>query len=239
LQGVRIELVLLRFAQLCPRQIEARFRRGDFTFGGHALLLRQSCRFSRVGREIRLMDPSSYAVAMSLSTAAGIRPFLTLAICALMMYAGYLHPSPQFAWLGSPGDAILLSFLALLEFGSDKIPILDHAMHVVHFATKPIAAVIIAGSTIPAGDPHVATYVTMGIAALNALGIHTALAGTRAASTTATLGLANPVVSFIEDIVAVFGIVIAFALPFLGLAISVVVIVVIYRCAALVRKATR
>jgi uncharacterized membrane protein len=178
------------------------------------------------------MDASSYAVAMSLSTAAGIRPFLTLAVMAWMMYAGYVHPSAQYAWLGSSGDALLLSLLALLEFGSDKIPILDHAMHAVHFATKPIAAVLIAGSTIPANDPQVATYVTMGIAAVNALGIHTALAGTRAASTAMSFGVANPVLSVIEDVVAVFGIAIAFVLPFAGLALSIVVAFCIFRLAA-------
>jgi hypothetical protein len=183
------------------------------------------------------MDASAYALAMSLSTAAGIRPFLTLAVCAWLMYAGYLHPSAHYTWIGSAGIAALLAVLAALDFFADKVPILDHALHAVHFATTPVAAALIVGSTIPAGDPTTATYVTMGLAALNALGIHTASAATRAASTSVTAGVGNPFVSMLEDVGAVLVIATAFILPFLGLALSVLVLILLVRFA--MRRRTR
>ena len=183
------------------------------------------------------MDASAYALATSLSTAAGIRPFLTLAVCAWLMYAGYLHPSTHYTWIGSAGVAALLALLAVLDFFADKVPLVDHALHTVHFATTPVAAALIVGSTIPAADPATGTYITMGIAALNALGIHAASAATRAASTGMTAGAGNPFVSMLEDVAAVAVIAIAFLLPFIGLAISVLVLVVLVRLG--LRRRTR
>ena len=182
------------------------------------------------------MDATTYALAASLSTAAGIRPFLTLDVCAWLMYAGYLHPSAHYAWIGSLGVAALLAFLAALDFFMDKVPLLDHALHAVHFATTPAAAALIVGSTVPGNDPAAATYVTMGIAALNALGIHAASAATRAASTSVSFGLANPVVSLFEDAAAVIVIAIAFALPFVGLGLSVLALVVLVAAARTRRR---
>ncbi|MGH7757476.1 MAG: DUF4126 domain-containing protein, partial [Vulcanimicrobiaceae bacterium] len=134
------------------------------------------------------------------------------------------HPSPQFAWLGSDGATIVLSALALLELASEKIPTVDHFMHAIHFAIKPLAAALLIGSTIPGGN-QTATSLAMGLAALNAIGVHTASAGLRAASTSTTLGAANPFISIVEDFLAVIGIVLTFLAPFLaaGFAIAVTV----------------
>ncbi len=88
------------------------------------------------------MDPATFATAYTLSSSIGIRPFLTLAIASLAMHLGYLHPSPAFAYLGSDGATWLLGGLAVLEFVGDKIPVVDHTLHVLHFATKPIAAAL-------------------------------------------------------------------------------------------------
>jgi hypothetical protein len=167
---------------------------------------------------------SPYAMVLALSSAVGIRPFLTLAICAWMMYAGYLHPSAQFHWLGASGTAIVLSVLAFLEFAGDKIPFVDHALQALHFAVKPATAALIADSAIPSGDPQAATYAIMLAAALNALGVHGATTTVRAASTATSLGVANPLISVAEDVLAVIGIVIALTLPFLGVVLCVVLL---------------
>jgi uncharacterized membrane protein len=180
-------------------------------------------------RGTKPLEGSSYALAVALSTAAGIRPFLTIAISAWMMYSGELHPSTQFQWLGSFDVATLLTAVAALEFLADKIPLVDHAMHLTHFAIKPVAAALIAGGTIPASDPQAATYLIMGASALNALGIHTGSVALRAASTSLSFGVANPIVSLVEDVLAVIGIVIAFTLPFVGLTISIIFFIVTFR----------
>jgi hypothetical protein len=86
------------------------------------------------------MDAAGFATAYGLSTSTGLRPFLVLALASLAMHFGYLHPSHAFAYLGSDGATWLLVVLAALEFAGDKVPGLDHALHAIHIATKPIAA---------------------------------------------------------------------------------------------------
>jgi uncharacterized membrane protein len=112
------------------------------------------------------MDPATFATAYTLSTSIGIRPFLTLGIASLAMHFGFLHPSAGFGFLGSNGATWLLAGLALVEFVGDKIPVVDHTLHVLHFATKPIAAALLVGSAVSAtGSPDLATYALMGVAA--------------------------------------------------------------------------
>jgi hypothetical protein len=159
------------------------------------------------------MDPSSFATAYALSTSIGLRPFLTLALASLAMHFGYLHVASGFAYLGTDGATWLLAGLAVLEFAGDKIPVVDHGLHVLHFATKPIAAALLVGSVLP-GSPDGTTLALMGLGAFNALGVHGGVTAIRAASTTMTLGTANPFVSLLEDVAAVGGTFLAIALPF-------------------------
>ena len=174
------------------------------------------------------MDSSGFATAYALSSSIGLRPFLTLALASLAMHFGYLHPSHAFGYLGSDGATWLLAGLAVLEFAGDKIPVVDHTLHVVHFATKPIAAALLVGSAVPAtGAPDAGTYALMALGAFNALGVHAGVAAVRGASTATTLGAANPVISLVEDVLAVAATVLAFALPFAGAGLAVLVTVLL------------
>ena len=167
------------------------------------------------------MDASQFATAYALSTSVGLRPFLTLALAALAIHFGYLHPAMRFNFLGTDGAAIVLGIFAVIEFCADKIPVVDHAVHVLHFAAKPIAAAILVGSMVPDGStPDIATTGLMALGALNALGVHGGVAALRGASTATTAGLGNPILSIIEDVVAAVGVVIAFVAPFLGAALA-------------------
>ena len=164
------------------------------------------------------MDPSVFATTYALTTAVGLRPFLTLALASLAMHFGYVHPSAAFAYLGSDGATWLLAGLAVVEFAGDKIPIVDHTLQAAHFAFKPIVAAILVGSAIPAhsqmsGAPE---YGLVALGALNALGIHTGVTAARGASTALTLGIANPFLSAIEDALAAAGVLGAILWPFAG-----------------------
>ena len=186
------------------------------------------------------MDPTTFATAYGLSTSIGIRPFLTLALASVAMHFGYLHPSASFAFLGSNGATLLLAALAVLEFAGDKLPVVDHALHVLHFATKPVAAALLVGGTFgSAGTPDGASYALMGAAALNALGIHTGIATLRGASTATTLGFGNPFLSLCEDIAAVTSTILAILLPFAGAALALAATIVVLVAARYVIVAVR
>jgi hypothetical protein len=186
------------------------------------------------------MDPTQFATAYALSTSVGLRPFLTLVLASLAMHFGYLHPSHPFAALGSDGATVLLAVLAVLEFFAEKVPAVDHALHAVHFATKPVAAALLIGATdaalIPAGDPAIG-YALMGAAALNALGVHAGVAGLRGASTVTTAGIGNPFVSLIEDALTIVATVLAILAPLAGAALALLITIALFLLArAVVRQ---
>lgn len=164
------------------------------------------------------MDSSDFATTYALTTAIGLRPFLTLALASLAMHFGYLHPSAAFAYLGTDGVTWLLAAFAALEFAGDKIPVVDHVLQAVHFGLKPVAAAVLVGSALPAAphDGGASTYGPMILGALNALGVHTGITAARGASTALTLGIANPFLSAIEDVLALGGTFLAIVWPFAG-----------------------
>ena len=152
---------------------------------------------------------------------------------------GWLHPSGQFAWLGHTPVMWVLIAIAGLEMAADKIPIVDHAMHFVQLASKPAAAaILVGGTTHPQGNEQL--IVLMAIGALNALGLHSAVIGARVASTAGTGGLANPLLSTVEDVSAIFGIGLAFVAPVLAALLALIFAVVLLLTARyLYRRAHR
>jgi len=185
------------------------------------------------------LDPLLFATAYTLSTSVGIRPFLTLALASLAMHLGYLHPAHEFAFLGSDGATVLLASFAMLEFVAEKVPAVDHLLHVIHIAAKPLAAAILVGSAAPdvvQGDGSAYTYALMGAAALNALGVHAGVATLRGASTATTAGLANPFISLIEDAATVVTTALALLAPLAGAALAfVVTLLLIFAARAIIR----
>ena len=185
------------------------------------------------------MDASSqYALAYSLSSITGLRAFLVLFLAAAAAHFGYLHPNHTFAWLGSESVMWILGVLTLVEFAADKIPAVDNALHAVQTFVKPVAGAIIAGSIVP-GQTDVMTYVLMAAGATNALAIHGAVATARAGSTVGTFGVLNPVLSIIEDVLAVGGTIVALFAPFLTAIIALLAFVALIVVASSVWKRKR
>jgi hypothetical protein len=158
---------------------------------------------------------SQYALAYALTTTAGVRALLPLAAFAVVIHLGFLHPPPGFSWLGGATVMWPLIGIALLELLADKIPIVDHAMHVVGIAVKPAAAAVLVGGSVHAQSPQILIGL-MTLGALNALGIHAAVASVRGASTLTTAGIANPAISTVEDGGSILATLLAFFAPFIA-----------------------
>jgi len=165
-----------------------------------------------------------FALAYALTTTAGLRGFLTLFAASVAAHYGWIHPAGSFAWLGASSTTVILGIFSLLEFGADKIPAVDHALHAVSFAVRPLAAAILVGGTIHTGNPAT-LYGLMALGALNALVVHSSSASARAASTVTTLGAANPALSFGEDGLAIGGILLAFWHPILAASLALVFVI--------------
>jgi hypothetical protein len=167
------------------------------------------------------MDPAAqYAFAYALTTTAGVRALLALAAIAVAAHAGWMHPPAGFAWLASVTAMWILIAFAVVEILADKIPFVDHVVHFVQVAGKPAAGAILVGGSVHA-QSHEVLVGLMAAGALNALGVHAAVATLRGASTVTTGGIANPAVSLVEDAGAAIALIVAFLAPFVAAALAI------------------
>lgn len=188
------------------------------------------------------MDAASqYALAYALTTTAGVRALLALAAVAVAAHFHVVHPPVAFAWLGAPIAMWILIGLALVEMLGDKVPLLDHVLHVAQIAVKPAAAAILVGGTLHPPS-HDALVTLMVLGGLNALGIHAAVAAVRGASTVTTGGVGNPVVSTAEDAGSIGSLFVAFIAPIIAAALAIcftIALIVLARTAFVRARAMR
>ncbi len=177
-------------------------------------------------------------LGLGLASATGLKTFLPLlmlsAAARFQMFGITLNE--QVGWLGSDAALVALAVAAVIEFAADKIPIVDHALSAVGTIARPAAGALAAYAVLGQADPTVAAVAALIIGAPAALAVHTAQSGTRVASTATTGGLGNPVVSFVEDVLAFLTVLIAFVAPVL---VRVVLVLLLWLIGRLVKGARR
>jgi uncharacterized membrane protein len=173
------------------------------------------------------MDVSGqFALAYALTTTAGLRGFLTLFAASVAAHYHWIHPSAGFAWLGADSTTVVLGVFALAEILADKVPAVDHALHAISFAVRPLAGAILVGGTIHTDSPGT-LYSLMALGALNSLVVHSSSAAARAASTLSTFGAGNAPISVGEDATAIGGIILAFLHPYIAAALAAIFVAAI------------
>ncbi|MDQ3822832.1 MAG: DUF4126 domain-containing protein [Actinomycetota bacterium] len=162
----------------------------------------------------------SLLAAFGLSGAAGLNPWLPLFASALLQRLDVVELGAPFAELSRDGWLAALGVLMVLDFVGDKIPVVDHALHMVGTVIAPASgAVLFTGQTgLETDIPSLAAIV---LGALTAGSIHLGRATARPASTAATGGVGNPVLSFAEDVGSGLLTAIAFVLPILAVVLVV------------------
>jgi hypothetical protein len=173
------------------------------------------------------MDPHNLALAYSLSSVSGLRASLTILALTIAIHMHAFAPPASMAWVGSDQTLIIVAILALADFFADKIPVVDHFVHLVHGVLAPVAGGIAAATADPSGGGVMTIVAVLGGA--NALGIQGLRATTRAGSSATSAGLLNPVLSLLEDVFAVVGLALAFLAPFVmaGLALIATILFVV------------
>jgi hypothetical protein len=140
----------------------------------------------------------SILAGLGLAAACGFRVFVPLWVASVAVHAGYLNPSPEFAWLGSMPAMVTFGVATLMEVGAYYVPWLDHALDTLASPASVVAGTLIAGSIAVDIDPFARW--TLAIIAGGGLAA-TVQAGTVAArglSFTSTAGLGNPAVATAE-----------------------------------------
>jgi uncharacterized membrane protein len=174
------------------------------------------------------MDFSSFDPRLLLALASGIviaatcglRAFLPLLALGIAARVNLLPLASSLRWLESDLALVALAVATLAELAADKVPILDHALDAVGMVVRPAAAafgsfVVLHGWPEPWG-----ALIALVLGGL-ALGVQGAKAKVRLGSTVVSLGHANPVLSMIEDLVALAGTVLALVVPVLALTLMV------------------
>jgi hypothetical protein len=166
----------------------------------------------------------SLALGIGLAACAGLRAWLPLLLAGLLARAGVLELGASFRFIASNEALILFGVATVVEIVGDKIPAVDHALDALSTVLRPAAGSLLAASVlwrIP--DPLTALALGVAVGAPSALVPHAAKSALRAASTALTGGLANPLLSLVEDLAAVFVFVITVALP---VATAIVILVI-------------
>jgi hypothetical protein len=166
---------------------------------------------------------SCLALGIGLAACAGLRAWLPLLLVGLLARADLLTLGPSFQFVSSNKALILFGVATVLEVLGDKFPAIDHALDALSTVLRPAAGSLLAASVLwTIEDPLTALVLGVGVGAPTSLVPHAAKSTLRVASTAFTAGLANPVLSLLEDLLAIVIFVLAVLIPvFLALLVLV------------------
>lgn len=160
--------------------------------------------------------------AFGLSSSAGLNAYLPLLVVALAArYTDLITLQGPWTALESPWTIGVLVVLLIVEFFADKVPAINHANDAIQTLIRPTAgAILFAASTDVVSNVHPVVAIVLGL--LTAGAVHVAKSAVvRPAVTATTGGVANPVVSMAEDLIALVLSVVAVVLPVLISAIII------------------
>lgn len=158
-------------------------------------------------------------VGVLLASAAGLRAFFPLCALAWAVHFRIASVGPAFSWLDSPFSLIAFTTAVILEGIGDKFPAVDHLLDGIGAFIKPVAGTILVAAPLVRLDPFWAVVIGIIGGATVSEGIHLVKAQGRLAANLFSFGFAAPVLSFLEDGLAILLILCAFFIPLAGLLI--------------------
>jgi hypothetical protein len=174
---------------------------------------------------------ASLLTSAGLGAGAGLNAYATMLVFGLLARWQPATFSGELArFFASTPVLIVVAVLYVVEFIADKVPAVDHIWDVVHTFIRPAAGAVVAWAAVSKGSiPHGAVIVATVLAGTTALGAHALKATTRIASTMATGGLGNPLLSLVEDLLAFLGALVALLVPLLVIGVIIVVVLLFTR----------
>jgi hypothetical protein len=170
---------------------------------------------------------AGYFTALGLSTAAGLNAYIPLlSVGVLSRYTDLIHLSSPWDRLGDPLVLGIVGLVGVADFIGDKVPIVDHVLHVIGIAVAPIVGGLLALATASVFDVSPGLTVTLGVAA--ALATQVGRTAARPVSTVTTGGGGNPVLSLAEDGVSGALSITALIWPVVTAVLAVVVLIAVF-----------
>lgn len=167
-------------------------------------------------------------MGIGLAAACGFRIFVPLLLASLAIRAGVIpieHIDSSLQWLGSDTAVILFASATLIEVLAYYIPWVDNALDGISTPAAMIAGTIITFAFTPEMSPMLKWGLAIVAGGGTAGILQTGTAAARGGSTLMTGGLANPIVSTIENIGSLLMSVLAIAVPVLCAVVIVFLII--------------
>ena len=170
---------------------------------------------------------STLLTSLGLGVGAGVNAYATFLVVGLLGRFGPagLIPNEYAGWMSSTPALIIFAVLYAVEFVADKFPAVDHAWDVLHTFVRPLAGVVVALAVANPEMPKGLLLVAGAVSGGAALTSHLAKSSLRVASTATTGGVANPVISVVEDFFAVITAALSIFLPIIVLFIVLTLLV--------------
>jgi hypothetical protein len=163
---------------------------------------------------------------LGLAAPAGLNAYIPLLTVALAdRFTDLIDLDSPWDFLSSDAGIAILVVLLLIELFADAVPGLDTVNDVIQTGIRPAAGAAVMLAT-GEGDVDTARVALAVVAALLAGAVHAIKTLGRPVVTASTAGIGNPVVSTIENVVAVVLSVLAILVPVL-VVIGIVVLLVI------------
>ena len=145
---------------------------------------------------------SALITGFGLAAPAGLNAWLCLFIVGLMgRLTDWITLSSPFDALTNVWTLVVLGVLMTIEFFADKIAAVDSINDIIQTAIRPVAGgVLFAAGAVSEGGLDPTLGFILGL--ISAGGVHAAKATARPIITASTGGLGNPIISTIEDIIA-------------------------------------
>lgn len=169
---------------------------------------------------------TGYLTALGLSTAAGLNAYIPLLTVGLLSrYTDVIELPAPWDRLGDPLVLGIVGVVGVVDFIGDKVPIVDHVLHVIGMVVAPVVGGGLALATADVFEVDPGITAVLGVAA--ALATQVGRTAARPVSTAATGGGGNPVVSLGEDGVSGFLSVTAVIWPVVAAVVAVVLLIAI------------
>jgi hypothetical protein len=168
-----------------------------------------------------MSQPELFAIGVLLAWLAGVRVYLTVFGVGLAGVLGWVDLPPALQATQSPWVLGVSGALALTEFFTDKIPGVDSIWDLLHTLLRvPVGAFLAASAISPDGHLNAAM---LAAGAGVTLTSHLLKAGPRALLNASPEPVSNWTASISEDLTVVTGLALAFAHPWIALALVVTV----------------
>ena len=166
--------------------------------------------------------------SIGLGAASGLNAWIPLFGLGVAERLGLVTLSAPYDEIGSTPALVVLGALLIIDLIGDKVPVVDHVLHVVGMVVAPVSgAIMLLAQQNLLSQSHPGLAAAVGVVLGGS--VHLSRSAVRPVVTAGTAGAGNPVVSAVEDAISLVLTVLAVLVPVLAFVALVAGSVVLWR----------